>query len=252
METCMEIRNLSIYYGTHCALKDINLKIEKNDFLAIIGPNGGGKSTLLKAILQLIPINQGEIIYRNQTRLGYVPQYSSFDRGFPISVEDAILSGRLGKKLVPFQRVKKKEQEQAQILMERFLLMNHRNRLVGELSGGQLQKVLIARALMSEPEILLLDEPTASLDAQSKTDIYEWLKDLNRERTILVVSHDLMAISPYIRNIACLNRTLHYHGKEEYLKEEALEKTYGCPVELLGHGEVPHRILHVHQEENHD
>lgn len=252
MNSAIHIRHLSVYYGAHCALKDINLNIESGDFLAVIGPNGGGKSTLLKAILGLLSPTEGKISYESSKPIGYVPQHSAFDKNFPMTVQQAILLGGLENNFRPFWQFDRFKREKAQQLMEKFSLTDHAKRLIGQLSGGQLQKVLIARALMGDPTILLLDEPTASLDAHAKNDIYEWLSILNREKTIVLVSHDMMAVSPYIKNIACLNKTLHYHGKEEYLKQGVLEQTYGCPIELLGHGDMPHRILSSHEGCQHD
>jgi zinc transport system ATP-binding protein len=252
MKNEIEIRNVSVYYDNFCAIKSVNLNVEEKDFLAIIGPNGGGKSTLLKAILGLVPINQGEIERKNQKPIGYVPQYSNFDRKFPITAEEVILSGVLNKRIKILRKYSKDEINKAKELIKRFSLNESSSKKVGDLSGGQIQKVLIARALMGEPSVLILDEPTASLDVNAKDDIYNLLAELNKKITIIIVSHDLLAISPFIKNIACLNKTLHYHGSEEGVEKNVLEKTYGCPVELIGHGEIPHRVLKHHKEGKND
>ncbi|SMB96554.1 zinc transport system ATP-binding protein [Desulfonispora thiosulfatigenes DSM 11270] len=232
------IKNLNVQYGSITALSDINLKVSKNDFLGIIGPNGGGKSTLLKTILSLIPPSSGtiRILGQNPKRarkyLGFVPQFSKFKIDFPINVNDVVSIGCLAKPINIFHRYTSEDKEKISSILEKLDLKHLKERQIGELSGGQLQKVLIARALASDPEILLLDEPTASLDSRARNDIYSLLKELNHNMTIIMVTHDMSILTSHVKSIACLNQTLHYHG-EVNLTDEIMQKTFGCPVDLF-------------------
>lgn len=248
-EKVLEIKNLSVSYGNNLALVDINLIVNKGDFLAIIGGNGGGKSTLLKAILGLVEKDKGTISAfgkENSTDgIGYVPQFSLLDRNFPITVLDAVLSGMLKKGLHLFFRFSKKQKEDALEYLKLLQIDHLAKRQISELSGGEFQRMLIARALATKPSLLLLDEPTASVDPSTKEYIYDLLTKLNEEITIIIVTHDTLAISSKVKSIACLNRTLVYHG-EPSLSKEIIEKIYGCPVDLIAHG-VPHRVLSDHE-----
>ena len=252
-QAALEIKDLTVYYGEDCALQNIHLCVEEKEFLGIIGPNGGGKTTLLKAILGLVQPEAGEIRILGQTGaaarkcIGYVPQFSRFDRRFPISVEEVVLMGKMADRSAWFCRFGPDDHAGVEELLESMGIAELRHRQIGQLSGGQLQRVLIARALAVQPKILILDEPTASVDSASKTKIYEVLKQLNRDLTILIVTHDLSAVSSNIGRIACLNQKLFYHGKTE-LEAGLVEQVYGCPVDLIAHG-VPHRVLRHHGEE---
>ena len=252
MGVALEVRNLSVYYGEDCVLENINLQVEEREFLGIIGPNGGGKTTLLKAILGLVTPQAGEVFIFGQTGavarrdIGYVPQFSRFDRRFPISVGEVVLMGRLAGRSPWWVRYSTEDRDVVDSVLQRLEIADLKRRQIGQLSGGQLQRVLIARALAMEPRILFLDEPTASVDSASKTKIYELLKDLNQDMTILIVTHDLSAVSSNIDKIACLNQQLYYHGRTE-LEAGLVEKVYGCPVDLIAHG-VPHRVLRKHEE----
>jgi len=247
----IEIKNLYVSYNEIPVLENINISIYKNQFLAIIGPNGGGKTTLLKVILGIVSPNKGQIkidghnIDQGRKLVGYVPQISDFNKSFPINVQDVILMGRLSDQKGLFHNYSKKDYLAAENIMKQLDILNLKNRQIGKLSGGQLQRVLIGRALASNPEILLLDEPTASLDAESRNNIYNILKELNDEMTILVVTHDLTAVSSYFDSIACLNKNMHYHGGKNLLKED-VDQVYGCPVDLIAHG-IPHRVLGEHE-----
>jgi len=248
----LAVRNLTFGYGREVVLENVDLDIQPRDFLAIIGPNGGGKTTLLKVMLGLLRPWSGEVIYNLPSghdprgRLGYVPQFSTFDKDFPLRVSDMVLMGRLGMDgpgglLRPWS---KQDRAAAEGVIERLGLAGVKHSHVAEISGGQLQRVLIARALVSEPEILFLDEPTASIDVESRATLSELLEDLNRSIPVVVVTHDVTSIAAMVRRIACINRRLFYHGDPE-LSLEVLEEVYGCPVELVTHG-VPHRVLHHH------
>lgn len=250
-ENAIDIQNLSVRYENIYALKDINLQIKYGDFIGIIGPNGGGKSTLLKSILGLVTPAGGHITVLGKTpregrsQVGYVPQATSINKHFPISVREAVLMGRLVGKNGFFHRYSLTDRKLTGGFLDCLEIAELGDRQIGQLSGGQLQRVLIARALAVQPRILLLDEPTASLDAHSCSQIYEILQQLNREVTIIIVTHDTLAISSYLKSIACINQNLYYHG-DPNLSSELVMQLYGCPVDLIAHG-VPHRVLGSHE-----
>lgn len=242
----VRLQDISFGYERMTVLDHVDLEIEPHDFLAIIGPNGGGKTTLLELILGLREPWEGTIERHTSGRpgaMGYVPQFAHFDPDFPLRVQDVVWMGRLG--LQRLQR-RRRPRDIAVIdgLLERFGLSEIRLRPIGDLSGGQVQRVLIARALAAEPEILFLDEPLASVDAGYRDVLVTALDDLRRTIPIVVVTHDLTPWAPIVGQIACVNRQLHYHS-EGRVSEEVLHEVYGCPVELVAHG-VPHRVLHSH------
>jgi zinc transport system ATP-binding protein len=242
----LEVRGLTFGYGTEVVLDRVDLAIYPRDYLAVIGPNGGGKTTLLKLILGLLTPWSGRIVDHlppRQGKFGYVPQFSTFDRSFPLRVTEAVLMGRLGRRGLVRPYTREDREAVAQALARLHLSPLARAHL-SELSGGQLQRVLIARALVSAPAILFLDEPTASIDAESREVLKSVLAGENERIPIVVVTHDVTAVADAVRHVACVNRTLHYHGASE-VTPEILEEAYGCPVELLAHG-VPHRVLKEH------
>ncbi|MES1243899.1 MAG: metal ABC transporter ATP-binding protein [Acidobacteriota bacterium] len=239
----IEVRDVTFGYGREVVLDHVSLAIQPKDFLAIIGPNGGGKTTLIKVILGLLRPWSGEVIVRTpRGRLGYVPQFSTFDRSFPLRVRDVVLMGKLGRRGL-VRRYTREDREDAERILERLQLTGVALSHVSGVSGGQLQRVLIARALAGDPEALFLDEPTASIDAESREVLREILEELNQRIPVVVITHDVTSLSPMATHIACINRRLFYHGAE--LDQHALEEVYGCPVELVAHG-VPHRVLHHH------
>lgn len=239
----IETKNLSVNYGSVCALKDINLKVKKNEFLGIIGPNGGGKTTLLKVLLGIIKPTTGIVNINRDKKIGYVPQFTHFDRSFPVSVLDVILMGRLPKKMSIFHKYNKSDKEKAEKILNELNIIDLKNRQIGKLSGGQLQKVLIARALITNPDIIILDEPTASIDSKTKLEIYDILKRLNKQKTIIIVSHDMKHVFSYIDSVACVNKTLHYHGNDNELNDDILEDVYGCPVKIFMDSKEEHNNL---------
>ncbi|MFL6294133.1 MAG: metal ABC transporter ATP-binding protein [Thermoanaerobaculia bacterium] len=242
-EPQLQVRGLTFGYGRELVLDHVDLDIHERDFLAVIGPNGGGKTTLIKAILGLLRPWSGEVVSRiPRGHMGYVPLFSTFDRSFPLRVRDVVLMGKLGRRGL-LRRYTREDRDDVERILERLKLVDVARSHVAEVSGGQLQRVLIARALAGEPAILFLDEPTASIDAESREVLREILEELNQRIPVVVVTHDVTSISPMVQRIACINRRLFYHGPE--LDQDVLEEVYGCPVELVAHG-VPHRVLHHH------
>jgi zinc transport system ATP-binding protein len=218
MSHAIELENVSFSYGGPLVLEAIDLDIEEGEFLGLVGPNASGKSTLLKVILGLHRPTMGQVRVfggnpsEARRRIGYVPQFATFRRDFPISVSDMVLLGRLG--------------------ATRVLV---RSRPIGTLSGGQLQRALVARALVSDPRLLILDEPTANIDVLAEEDIFQLFRQLNERMTIIVVSHDIGFISQYVQRVACLNRTLVCH-KTGDITGEVIAQLYGTPVRLIDHG----------------
>lgn len=248
----VHVENLSVYYGQTCGVKGVCLDVREGEYLGIIGPNGGGKSTLLKSILGLVPATTGTVrvfgmpISEGRKLIGYVPQQAVLDRRFPITLEEVVLTGAIRKGISPFFRYSDADREAARSLMRQVGVDKLARRQVSQLSGGEFQKMLIARALATRPKLLMLDEPTASVDAISRQQIYELLARLNREMTIILVTHDMLAISSQVTSLACLNGTLVYHGEPE-LSAPLINQLYGCPVDLIAHG-VPHRVLREHEK----
>lgn len=254
--SAIHIDNLTVYYNQTPALTGVCLDVADGEFLGIIGPNGGGKSTLLKAILGLIPVETGTVqiygedVKSQKTSVGYVPQFAALDRRFPITVLEVVLTGTLKNGLTPFHRYTAEDRELAQKTLSEVGIAALSGRQISELSGGEFQRMLIARALAVRPKLLLLDEPTASVDAASREQIYALLANLNQHMTIVLVTHDLLAVSSQIQRLACLNGRLVYHGEPE-LTQDVVNHLYGCPVDLIAHG-VPHRVLKEHNGEEHE
>jgi len=250
MNVLVEIRNLTVGYGQNIVLRDVNLLIEELDFVGVIGPNGGGKTTLLKAVLGLLPPLTGEIIFGepmigdNFHRIGYLPQINNIDRKFPISVFDVVRSGLMSRKRLT-GRYSSEENDRTNDLMTEMGIYGIRNKAIGELSGGQIQRALLCRALVNDPKLLILDEPNTYVDSRFERELYEKLKFLNDKLAILLVSHDLGTISTYVKSFACVNSTLHYHSGNELTPE--LLKSYECPIQIISHGDIPHTVLHNHK-----
>jgi zinc transport system ATP-binding protein len=247
----ISVRHLWAGYDSEQVLADVSLSVRERDFIGLIGPNGGGKSTLIKVLLGLLTPTRGSVeimglpAKKGRRFIGYVPQLTDFDRAFPISVWDVARMGRLGRRglLRPYTA---EDHEAVAKALQAVDMFDLRHRPIGELSGGQRQRVYIARALTSEPKILLLDEPTTSVDPRVSQTIYEVLERLNHRVTILMISHDMSAISSYVKTVGCLNRYLFYH-EERQLTPEMLELAYQCPIDLIAHG-VSHRVFKDHDE----
>lgn len=248
----IQLEDIYAAYEGKVVLKNVNLKVYDKDFLGVIGPNGGGKTTLIKIILGLIKPQKGVIrFFRDRKEvpsitMGYLPQYNSIDKKFPISVYEVILSGLSGQK--PLLRNFNREQgEQVQTILIKMGLKGLENRPIGQLSGGQLQRALLGRAIVSDPDVVILDEPNTYIDKRFEAKLYELLEEINKERAIILVSHDIGTVLQNVKTIACVNETVDYHSDTE-ISSQWLETHFGCPIELLGHGNLPHRVLknHVH------
>lgn len=233
------VEGLSVRLGGATVLDGIDLSVTRGEFLGLVGPNGGGKSVLVKTIMGLLVPQSGRVRLldgppeRTRHRAGYVPQYAAFRRDFPISVREVVLTGRLGRSAsrMGYDRV---DREIAARCLADTEVDHLAGRAIGALSGGQLQRVLIARALAAEPEIIFLDEPTASVDPRVERDLFELLHDLNRDMTVVVVSHDLAFVTDYAHRVACLNRTLGVHTTEP-LTGDQIADLYGHPVRVIDH-----------------
>ena len=234
----VEIRNLTFSYDKDVVLQDINLSVQEKDFLVLIGPNGGGKSTLVKLILGISAIQKGSIRILNQaseksiSQIGYVPQNTNVNINFPIKVIEVVMMGGRARKGALFG-YKKEEVAHAMETLEEVGMKEEAHKKIGSLSGGQRQRVMIARALYSKPKILLLDEPTASIDAGGQKQIYELLKELNEEITVIVVSHDLSVVLEYATKVAHINKKLSFHDLGSIKKEFNVNSNHICEVELL-------------------
>lgn len=233
MNNLIDINNLSFSYNKSKVLEDINLSIKANDFLAIIGPNGGGKSTLLKLILGLVKPKSGNISSTyDKNRIGYVPQNTNLNLNFPITALEVVLMGHIGGKR-PLFGYSKEELNCAKNSLEKVGMRKFLNSKIGSLSGGQRQRVFIARALCANPKIMLLDEPTASIDVKGQTEVYELLKELNKTMSIVVVSHDISVLLNYAKNVAHINKNLVYHTLDNVHKNVNSNDEHLCEVELL-------------------
>lgn len=247
MALLFEIDSLSAGYNSDVVLEKVNFKVNENDFIGVIGPNGGGKTTLLKVILGLIKPVEGTIRYNDsliqKNRIGYLPQMAAGDNTFPVSVTDVVLSGLMIQKGV-VARMTSADRERARVVMGELGLEKIKNSPLAELSGGQLQRVFLGRAVIGSPRLLLLDEPDNFVDATFENDFYTKLHELNEKMAILMVSHDVGTISSHVKSFACVNRKLHYHPSPEITNEQL--SSYDCPIQLVTHGRVPHTVLQKH------
>jgi zinc transport system ATP-binding protein len=247
----IELDHVWFSFNGQPVLQDVSLRVPPGDFLVVIGPNGGGKTTLLRLMLGLLEPTAGRVRVFGQPpqktaqRIGYVPQNVHINKDFPVSVLDVVLMGRLrtGR---GWSRHRPEDRAAARGALEQVGLWEVRGRRIGALSGGQLQRVFIARALVSRPEVLFLDEAMASIDSASRGEFYEMLAELNRTVTIVAVSHDMMILSSHVKSVACVNRDLHHHDSGE-ITQEMLDAAYHCPVDLVAHG-LPHRVLCRHED----
>lgn len=255
-DTIVDITDLCFSYSGKEVLHNIDLVVAEGDFIAVVGPNGGGKTTLLKLIIGLLKPTRGRVRLSGRKpgkkglEIGYVPQQIDHNLSFPATALDVVIMGKhVPENRLPFGR-SQQDRRDGLAALEKMGISEFAGRKISDLSGGQRQRVLIARALVTEPELLVLDEPTASIDSRGQTEFYQLLQELNKELTILMVSHDLLAISRHVKSVACVNRHLHYHNHAE-ITGDMLEIMYPCtveevcPVELVAHG-LPHRVLKDH------
>ena len=239
MNPIIAVDNVSFSFGTVPILSNINLVIHEGEFLGLVGPNAGGKSTLLKLILGLLQADTGNITVfdqqpaRGRSRIGYVPQHPAFQRDFPINVRDTVLLGCLGNTRWS-GGYRKQDKEIANAILQAVEIEHIGDQFIGSLSGGQLQRVLIARALASRPDILILDEPTTNIDIRAEEDIFALLKQYSEHMTIIVVSHDIGFISTYVNRVACLNQTLFCHTAAE-ISDTTIAELYGTSVKIIQH-----------------
>jgi zinc transport system ATP-binding protein len=247
MKPLLKIEDLSAGYDKIPVIRNIYLEVHENDFIGVIGPNGGGKTTLLKVILGLLnpmsgKVSFGEELKRRKKPIGYLPQVKHIDRNFPITVFDVVRSGSLmeNQKKVTSSEITKRVDS----ILEEMGVAGIRKKAIGELSGGQMQRVFLCRALLGQPKILLLDEPDTFVDNRFEGELYEKLRQLNQEMAIVLVSHDVGTISSYVKTIACVNGQLHYHP-DNIITQEQLDG-YNCPIKLISHGEIPHTVLKHH------
>jgi zinc transport system ATP-binding protein len=248
MAHLFEMNSLSASYGADIVLQDIDFRVSENDFIGVIGPNGGGKTTLLKIILGLLKPVKGKLVFNNEllngNSIGYLPQLSTGDINYPVTVTDIVLSGLMIRKSV-FSGMSAFDKEKAKQVIAELGLAGLSHATLNELSGGQMQRVFLGRAIVGDPKLLLLDEPGNFVDTTFENDFYEKLRELNKRMAILMVSHDVGTISSHIKSFACVNRSLHYHPSPEITNEDLL--AYGCPIQLVTHGDIPHTVLKYHK-----
>lgn len=242
------LRDVSVAYDGYEALQHVDLEIADDDFLGIIGPNGGGKTSLVRAILGSVPysgtIRLAPELFRERERLiGYMPQISNFDRAFPISVAEVVLSGLQGRRGFR-SHYSQKDKKQALDLIESMGIAEVAHHPVGEISGGQMQRALLARAIISEPRLLILDEPANFVDNRFEKELYHTLRELNERMAIVMVSHDIGTITSVVKEIVCVNRHVHRH-RSNILTQEQL-RNYDCPIQVISHGTIPHTVLEHH------
>ena len=247
-KSLITIRNLWVEYDNTTALEGVNLDIYEDDFVGVIGPNGGGKSSLVKAIMGTIPY-KGKIEYsdslsrRNHYKIGYMPQVSQFDMRFPISIQEVVLSGLQTEKGF-FGRYNSSDKARANELLAKMGISDIADHPIGEVSGGQMQRALLCRAIISEPKLLILDEPTNFVDNRFEYEFYNMVRQLSDKMAIVMVSHDLGTITSVVKSILCVNRSVHRHDSN-ILTEEQL-RNYNCPIQVLSHGHIPHTVLEHH------
>lgn len=247
----ISLKDVSVGYDDRQKVLDhVNLDILPNDFIGVIGPNGGGKTTLVKTILKALPYS-GEVQYSpvigsdGYRAIGYLPQVSDIDKSFPISVCEVVLSGLQARKRL-FGRYSAADKAKALQLLDLCGIESIARRPIGDLSGGQLQRTLLCRALISDPKVLILDEPANFVDNKFEKELYAILRQLNDRMAIIMVSHDLGTITSHVKSIVCVNRHVHRHNSNVITPEQL--HNYDCPIQIVSHGTVPHTVLEEHAD----
>ena len=247
----ISLKDVSVGYDDRQKVLDhVNLDILPNDFIGVIGPNGGGKTTLVKTILKALPYS-GEVQYSpvigsdGYRAIGDLPQVSDIDKSFPISVCEVVLSGLQARKRL-FGRYSAADKAKALQLLDLCGIESIARRPIGELSGGQLQRTLLCRALISDPKVLILDEPANFVDNKFEKELYAILRQLNDRMAIIMVSHDLGTITSHVKSIVCVNRHVHRHNSNVITPEQL--HNYDCPIQIVSHGTVPHTVLEEHAD----
>lgn len=249
MSAIISLRDVGVRYDDYAALEHVSLDIFDDDFLGIIGPNGGGKTTLIKSILGIVP-HSGMITFSpelnigGKRHIGYMPQQSDFDRNFPISVKEVVMSGLQSEKGF-LHRYNREDKARALELLEMAGIAEIADRQIGEISGGQLQRTLLCRAIILSPKLLILDEPANFVDNRFENELYTLLRRLNEKMAIVMVSHDVGTITSVVKNIVCVNRSVHRHDSN-IITQEQLDN-YQCPIQIVSHGRVAHTVLGMHE-----
>ncbi len=237
----IEFKNIDYSINGKSILQDINLTIAPHEFVAVIGPNGAGKSTLIRILLNLIEDYEGEVLIEGRkntgwlksNRIGYLPQNESFDRQFPATVTDVALMGLASSKKA-WQRFSRQDKQRAREALEQTGIPHLGSERIGNLSGGEWQRTLLARALLTGSHYLILDEPEAGIDKPGVVSFFDLLADLHKKgKTIITISHDLNMLNKYCTFLVCLNRTLHCHTQTELLTAEHIHSTFGDGLKLI-------------------
>lgn len=242
----IELQDVSFSYNHNQVLKNINLSVHKGDYLGLIGPNGGGKTTLIKIMLGLLKPGKGKVVlfgkdikdFSDWSKIGYVSQkVGNFDPNFPATVEEIVSMGRYAGRGL-FRFLSSNDRKIVAQSLEKVGMSDFKERQIGSLSGGQQQRVFIARALAAQPEVIFLDEPTVGVDIKTQEDFYMLLEKLNRELqiTLVLVSHDIDVVTGEVTELACINQELVYHGTpKEFIKEDYFKKLYGKGIKFVAH-----------------
>ncbi len=232
----LSVNHVGLTLSQRCILQDISLELKTAEFLGLIGPNGGGKTSLLRVILGILAPTSGDVVWHDPVTggtpaIGYVPQRSAADRNYPLRTLEIVMQGSQGARPL-FGARGRQLHEQARIMLQRVGLETERDTPFVVLSGGQQRRALLARALMDAPKVLLIDEPTAGVDAQGQDQICSILRDLTHQGVaILLVSHDIPLVKEYADRIACLSVTMHWHGAANELTDEIIHEAYRCELE---------------------